>query len=252
MAHKKVSITRKWYGKIPLDKSGNPIPEYLWPKRRKYSWEVRWYNSEGTQRYSKSFKSRKEAEEHANKVQGEVNKGKGDKPRRITLGEFITEHEKVMANRMAYATLKDQLRALNIFADHIGRDIFVEHIRPKQAESFLAKRSGEKVSVATVNKDIRTLKAVFNVAIEPRRYMAEGTNPFANIKQRKVASEAIRYVCIDDFKKVYTVCPNIWWKALLMLAYTTGGRRDELLNLTWADVDFWYAECLFCSKKSVG
>jgi len=238
MAHRKVSITRKWYGKVPLDKSGNPVPKNLWPKRRKYSWEVRWYNSDGTQRYSKSFKSRKEAEEHANKVQGEVNKGKADKPRRIMLGEFITEHEKIMANRVAYATLKDQLRALNIFADHIGRDIFFEYIRPKHAESFLAKRSSEDISVASVNKDIRTLKAVFNVAIEPRRYMAEGTNPFANIKERKVASPTNRYVSVDEFKKVYAACRGLWWRTLLTLAYTSAGRRDELLNLTWLDIDF--------------
>ena len=58
MAHKKVSICRKWYGKIPLDRDGKPIPKNLWPKRRKYSWEVRWYSSEG-KRYSKSFRDRK-------------------------------------------------------------------------------------------------------------------------------------------------------------------------------------------------
>jgi integrase len=238
MAHKKVSITRKWYGKVPSDKNGNPIPKNLWAKRRKYSWEVRWYNYEGTKRYSKSLESRKEAEVYANKVQGQVNTGKADKPRQITLGEFIDEHEKVMTNRVAFATLSDQLRAMNIFADYIGRDVILEHIRPNYAESFLAKRSGEDVSVATVNKDIRTLKALFNVAIEPRRYIAEGANPFANIKERKIASSTNRYVEIEDFKKVYAACKNIWWRTLLTLAYTSAGRRDELLNLTWLDIDF--------------
>ena len=64
MAHAKVSINRKWYGKIPRDRNGRPIPRNLWPKRRKYSWEVRWYSSEG-KRYSKSFRDRKEAEKLA-------------------------------------------------------------------------------------------------------------------------------------------------------------------------------------------
>jgi hypothetical protein len=41
MAHTKVSICRKWYGKIPFDKNGKPVPRNLWPKRRKHSWEVR-------------------------------------------------------------------------------------------------------------------------------------------------------------------------------------------------------------------
>jgi hypothetical protein len=84
MAHTKVSINRKWYGKIPRDRNGRPIPTNLWPKRRKYSWEVRWYSSEG-KRYSKSFRERKEAEKHANTVQEKVDKGKCEKPEELLL-----------------------------------------------------------------------------------------------------------------------------------------------------------------------
>ncbi len=71
MAHTKVSVNRNWYGKVPLGKNGKPISRNLWPKRRKFSWEVRWYSSEG-KRYSKSFKSRKEAEEYARQLQEKV------------------------------------------------------------------------------------------------------------------------------------------------------------------------------------
>jgi hypothetical protein len=39
MAHIKVSITRKYYGKIPVDKTGKPIPKKLWPRRRSFSWQ---------------------------------------------------------------------------------------------------------------------------------------------------------------------------------------------------------------------
>lgn len=186
MAHTKVSIIRNWYGKIPLDKHGKPIPKNLWPKRRKQSWEVRWYGSDGI-RYSKSFKTRKEANEYANDIQGKVDKCKADKPRKITLSEFIKEHGKVMVGQVAYSTLKDQLRALSLFADHVGYQVSLERIRPVHAESYVAARLSQELAVSTVNKDIRTLKGVFNRAIEPRRYLAEGTNPFDKIKERKVA-----------------------------------------------------------------
>ena len=121
MAHTKVSINRNWYGKVPLDRNGKPIPRNLWPKRRNFSWEVRWYDSEG-KRLSKSFKDRKEASEYVQTIQDKVDKGKADRPQKINLGEFIKEHCKVMVGQVAHSTLKDHMRALNLFSDHVDRD----------------------------------------------------------------------------------------------------------------------------------
>jgi len=249
MAYTKVSVTRKWYGKVPLDKNRNPIPKNLWPKRRKHSWEVRWYGSDRT-RYSKSFKSRKEATEYAKQLQDKVDKFKADKPRKITLVKFIEEHGKVMVGQVAYSTLKDQLRALRFFADHVGYQVPLEQIRPVHAESFVAARLSLELAVSTVNKDVRTLKGIFNRAIEPRRYLAEGTNPFDKIKQRKLAFPPVRYIPMDDFHKIFTATKTVWWKTLLTLAYTSGGRRDELLNLTWVDIDFEDQNVRFVPKRA--
>jgi len=237
MAHTKVSISRNWYGKVPLGKNGKPIPRNLWPKRRKHSWEVRWYSSEG-KRYSKSFKNRKEAYEYAKRIQEKVDKGRADKPRKITIEKFIKEHRKVMTGQVAHSTLKDHLRALRFFAEHIGRQTQLRRISPRQAESFVASRLANGLSVGSVNKDIRTLRGIFNLAIDPRGYLAEGTNPFAKIKERRIAARPPEYVPAKDFDKVYKTCRDLWWKTFLTLAYTSGGRKDELLNLTWKDVNF--------------
>ncbi len=249
MAYLKVGISRNWYGKVPLDKNGKPISRNLWPKRRKHSWEVRWYSSEG-KRYSKSFKNRKEADEYARKIQEKVDKGRADKPREITLGKFTEEHMKIMVGQLAHSTLKDHLRALNLFAEHIGDQIWLRRISPRDAESFVASRLAEGLSVGAVNKDIRTLKSIFNRAIEPRGYMEEGTNPFVKIKQRRVAAKPPKYISVEDFNKVFKVCNRLWWKVFLTLAYTSAGRRDELLNLTWADVDFENQNVSFLPKKT--
>ena len=58
MATEKVGIYRKYYGTIPADKSGNPLPKREWPRERSFSWAVRWFGLDG-KRFSKSFKSRK-------------------------------------------------------------------------------------------------------------------------------------------------------------------------------------------------
>ena len=62
-----------------------------------------------------------------------------------------------MKGQVACATLKGQVRALSMFADHIGTDRPLVKITPRLAESFVAHRLSEVPSVNTVNKDIRTL-----------------------------------------------------------------------------------------------
>ena len=94
------------------------------------------------------------------------------------------------------------------------------------------------LSSASVNKDIRTLKAVFNRAIEPRGYLPEGANPFTKVKQRRVTDKPPHYVTREQFHMVFRATDRLWWQSLLALAYTSGSRRGELLNLTWLDIDF--------------
>jgi len=94
------------------------------------------------------------------------------------------------------------------------------------------------LAVATVNKDIRTLRHIFNLAIEPRGYLAEGQNPFAKIRERKETDREIRYVTTREYHALMTATQNIWWKALFSVAYGCGLRREEILHLTWVDIDF--------------
>ena len=249
MATEKVGIYRKYYGPVPEDQDGNPLPKSEWPRKRRHRWIARWFGSEG-KRYSKSFGSRKEAIRYAEEKQSEVRKGKIDPPRVITLEFFINEHKQVMKGQVACATLKIQMRALTLFADHVGRDRPLVKITPRQAESFIAQRLADGLAVSSVNKDIRTFKGVFNLAIEPRGHLAEGCNPFAKIKERRATPPDVDYVRSEDFLKVLQACPNLWWKNLLALAYTSGSRRNEMLNLTWANVDFENQNIRIIPKKA--
>ncbi len=120
-----------------------------------------------------------------------------------------------MVGQVAHASLKDQLRALRFFADHVGPETLLEQITPRDAESFVAARLASGVKPSTVNKDIRTLRGIFNLAIEPRCYLAEGTNPFRKIRERKIAAQPPRYVTPEDFQKVVNSENSLWWRAFL-------------------------------------
>ncbi len=159
MATEKVGVHRKYHGPIPKDESDQPLPRCEWPRKRDFRWAVRWFGSNG-RRFSRSFSTRKEVLKDAKQIQLRVDKGKPDKPRKITLGDFNQDHEIVMRGQVADKTLKDQMRALRLFADHIGNEVPMVRINPLHAESFVSHRLAEGLAVGTVNKDIRTLKGI--------------------------------------------------------------------------------------------
>lgn len=86
MAIEKVSISRKYHGKVPTDEHGAALPKSEWPSKRPYRWVVRWFGDEGT-RYSRSFRTRKEAERFTEEKQAEVRDGVGDEAGPMALKE---------------------------------------------------------------------------------------------------------------------------------------------------------------------
>ncbi|MDI6448479.1 tyrosine-type recombinase/integrase [Anaerobaca lacustris] len=236
MVTKKVSVSRKWLEPIP-EEDGIKIPRSEWVKKRRHCWIVRWYSTAG-KRHGKLFDKRKEAERYARKLQVLVDSGKQDEPSKITLGQFVEEHKKVMRGQVAHATLMDQLRALHLLQEFVGKDMLLQRITSRDAEAFIASRIEAGLKTGSVNKDIRTLKRVFNLAIEPRGYLRDGQNPFAKIRERKQTAKNIRYVTVPEYRALMEAAGSLWWKALLSTAYCCGLRRSEILNLTWADIDF--------------
>lgn len=248
MAIEKVGVYRKWLEPVPK-RNCNPIPKSEWPKKRRYCWIVRWCGT-NLKKYGKLFKTRKEAERYALDLQKQVYLGRADKPRKITLQEFRLEHEQVMKGQRSDATLDDQNRALRFFENFIGGSVLLSKIKPRQAEAFIAHRLSTVPSVSTVNKDIRTLRSIFNLAIEPREYLAEGQNPFAKMKERKTTENEVRYVEIKEYLALMDKAKNLWWRGLLSIAYGSGLRRNEILNLTWKDIDFENQLIKVVAKKS--
>ena len=58
------------------------------------------------------------------------------------------------------------------------------------------------------------------------------------VTQRKLTPKTIRYLSTKEYHALIENNGMLWWKAFLSVAYCCGLRRSEILNLTWADVDF--------------
>ena len=236
MATTKVGIYRSYYGPVPTDASGHPLPKSEWPKKRLFSWVVRWFGNDGN-RYSKSFNGRKEAERFAENTQQEVRQGKGDAPTPVSLKAFYDEHKQLMKGSVARKTLHMQLATLKLLAGSIGWERSIHRVLAKEIEQFRSQRIGAGIMPASANREVKTLRRLFNLAIF-RGYLAKGANPCSGVPLLKVGRKRPPYCPPKDFVTLVGRAPDAMWRALLVVLYTTGLRLREALNLTWADIDF--------------
>jgi integrase/recombinase XerD len=237
MATKRVGVYRKWHGPIPTNASGKPLPPTEWHKKRLFSWAVRWFGIDG-KRYSKSFRNRKEAETFAETKQVSIWDGKGaDPPPEITLREYRKEHEEVMKGNVAASTLALHLKALDLLAEHAGWDRPLHKVSVRDVERFRAARLAKGLAASSVNREIRSLKRLFNLAVV-RGYLGSGQNPCLALTRLKVARTRPAYCTPEHFEAIVRQAPDALWRAFLAVVYTSGLRLRDALNLTWGDIDF--------------
>ena len=101
-----------------------------------------------------------------------------DRPQKITLHEFRLEHKQVINSQVACGTMQEHEWALELFENFIGGSFALSKIRPRDTEAFVVDcLVSKEVSNGTVNKWLRTLKGIFNLAIEPRELFGWASCP---------------------------------------------------------------------------
>lgn len=96
-----------------------------------------------------------------------------------------------------------------------------------------SKRIKKGAKLATVNEELRTLKAILNKALE---WEYSKTNSLSCLKYaRELDSKPERFYTKDELEIIYLYAPYnwYWWKLLA----NTGLRRTEALQLKWEDID---------------
>ncbi len=238
MATEKVGIHRKYHGTVPINKSGIPVPKTEWPRKRPFRWAVRWYGADG-KRYSRSFKSRKEANHFAQERQAAVRVGKGDQPDAVGLAEFARMYLDLRGD-LAPMTRVEQKRAFRFMTECLGESKVVSKITPTDARRFVAwyrerEHRSRKPAPATVNKLVRECHRIFREAVACSLIRE---NPFHGIRQEKVGQRSWQYVSPAGCRMLIEAAPSLRWQGMIALGYCCGLRLSEVLNLTWSDVDF--------------
>ena len=104
-------------------------------------------------------------------------------------------------------------------------------------EKWKSKRS-EKCKPASVNRELALLKHIFSKATEWKRIKE---NPASKVKDLKGETRRLRYLEADEIQTLLSDCDGLLnglLKPLVTVALHTGGRKGELRNLKWPEVDF--------------
>lgn len=115
---------------------------------------------------------------------------------------------------------------------HFGNQ-FLDQLTPEDIEAYKANRK-EKVSSATVNREIACLKHIFTKAIEWGKI---SRNPALKVKLFREKNRRVRYLEKEEIPRLCEACRD-WLRPIVLVALNTGMRKSEILRLKWADVDF--------------
>ena len=244
------------------------------------SWYCEWDEPDGTRRCKscgRGAKGKKAAENLRDKLNVELLTGTYKRNAKTKWTEFRDSYDKQILTALKPRSRKENLAALGRFETILRlKDKFLNGITTAKIDQFRAERRdqagrnpGSKVSLATVNSDLRFIKAALRVAHE---WGMLETVP--KIKFEKEPKKLPTYVTPEHFAKIYAACGGIieepdqpaavaldgeqaakpgwtgatkpdgfpftpaeWWQGLLVMAQMTGWRIGEILALEWSDVD---------------
>jgi integrase len=217
------------------------------------SWYVGWMNLAGKKRCKScgpGIRGKDKAEKLRRKVEVELEGGQYREQLKKTWAAFRKEYEECVLAGKSVRTSEEALAALGHF-ERIVKPAKVATITTYTVADFIKARRQERghkpgttLSPATVNKDLRHLKAALNVAVD------WGMLPhLPKFPMEREPKKLPTYVPPEHFFALYAACEHArlprdqaypaaeWWRGLFITAYMTGWRIGALLALKRAEVD---------------
>jgi integrase len=91
---------------------------------------------------------------------------------------------------------------------------------------------------ATINRYLAALSHVFTIAVKEWGWVNE--NPLRKVSKMKEPRGRVRFLSNDERLRLLTACKESsspYLYSAVVLALSTGGRRMEILGLSWQDID---------------
>lgn len=210
-------------------------------KRKDGRWEARitvGYDPEtGVQkRYSRYFKTRKEAQDWLAQVLVEKNRGTFVEPHEITLGEWLDWWLEVYKESTCRRTTRDNYETMvRVHIKPALGHIPLLKLEARHLQEFYNNKAKEK-SIRTVHLLHYIIGAALDQAVEEGK-LPRNVNEATKLPPMRKKKE-ITPLSPEEVRKFLETAKNDRLYAAFLLEMATGLRRGELLALKWEDVDF--------------
>jgi integrase len=223
--------------------------------KEKASWYCEWDEPDGSRRCKSCGPGpmgKRDAERMAKHIRAELLTNTYSRTAAMGWVEFRAQYQNNVLSGLSPLSARSVSESLNHFEQILRlKEKTLEAITADRVADFKAerrkakgKKPGSVISPASVNKDLRHVKAALRVACE-WGYIER----VPKIRFEREPKTLPRYVTPEHFGVIYGACdgatlpddlqvePSVWWRGLVVMGQMTGWRISEILALKWQDVD---------------
>jgi len=153
--------------------------------------------------------------------------------RKIAFEDFAERFLQWYETQNSQRTFQDYRNLFNATIVPYFKGRQMHEISAEAVEQYKSSRI-ERISPATINKELTALRHVFNKAIQWGYLLA---SPMADVERMKVSQKKVRFLTVEEIDIVLAAA-SPFIRPILLTAIHTGLRRSELFRMEWSDVDF--------------
>ena len=168
---------------------------------------------------------------------------------RHRLHDLLTRYEREVLPRKSPGTQAHQTAQLAWWTHQLGH-FHVDQVTPTRLAAC-RDHLAQTRTPATVNRYLAVLSHAFTVAVQEWGWLE--ASPLRRVRHLREPQGRVR--CLDDVERqqLLEACaqsPNRLLLPVVVLALATGARKQELLGLTWREVDFRRERVLLLVTKT--